>query len=295
MMAPNSEVLHDEILLDRIGNNRQCDVVIRGEYAGWPILGIIECKDHSRKKGPDEIEAFAKKTEHLRANFRLFFSRKGFTQQALRLAEHENIGCLSLLPDDPDQAGFSIGQMFYGVVDLWRNTSLQIHFAPETIHNTPFKFDSESVLWQGKPVFNWFLRELFTTHKDAEPSEPGKAFVLTVKFDQPTDFEIDGKSFRLTAISCISQRSKTYKKKWVSWSGDAFYDWHKKRFTVPPKGLIVGSSIESDVREWDDYEGELPDMSNENNPGFLNVIVHYKQAWDSSLNQNTPDLSSFIL
>ncbi|MCK4488379.1 MAG: hypothetical protein KAU38_16665 [Desulfobacterales bacterium] len=65
MMDKNSTVTHNELLKDRVGNKRQYDVVIRGQFGGRRVLGIIECKDHSRKKGPIAIEAFAKKTENL--------------------------------------------------------------------------------------------------------------------------------------------------------------------------------------------------------------------------------------
>src|SRR5262249_34320104 len=88
MMDPNSTVTHNESLVDRVGNKRQYDVIIRGQFGGRPVLGIIECKDHSRKKGPDAVEAFAKKTENLRANLRIMVSKKGFTEQALKLAQH---------------------------------------------------------------------------------------------------------------------------------------------------------------------------------------------------------------
>src|SRR5213592_3911622 len=99
MMDSNSTVTHNEKLEDRVGNRRQYDVVVRGQFGGRPVLGVIECKDHSRKKGPEAVEAFAKKTENLGANLRLMVSKKGFTEQALKLAKHENIGCLSLLPE----------------------------------------------------------------------------------------------------------------------------------------------------------------------------------------------------
>ena len=74
MMDPNSIVTHNEMLEDRVGNKRQYDVVIRGHFGGRPVLGIVECKDHNRKKGPDAVEAFAKKTDNLGANLRIMVS-----------------------------------------------------------------------------------------------------------------------------------------------------------------------------------------------------------------------------
>ena len=154
MMDTNSVVTHNENLVDRVGNTRQFDVVIRGQFGGRPVLGVIECKDHSRKKGPDTIEAFAKKSENLGANLRLIVSKKGFTEQALNLAKHEHIGCLSLLPQDPKQLGFSIGNMFYGVIKTWEDLKMELHFA---VSPCPFKtFDIDTVKWKDKAVITGF-------------------------------------------------------------------------------------------------------------------------------------------
>jgi Restriction endonuclease len=291
MMDPGSEVSHNERIVDRVGNLRQYDVVIRGKFGGRSVLGVVECKDHSRKKGPSTIEAFAKKTENLGANLRLIVSRKGFTKQALNLAKHENVGCLSLLPDNPEQVGFSIGDMWYGIIDLWINLRLRVHFATDNSPSILPTFNASTVKWEGKPVINWFMRELYTTYKDEKYTECGKAFTLTLEFDKPRNIEIEGGQYLLSAISCQAEKVQIKKKKWVFWSGDAFYDWHTKQFTIPPKGTIVGSAVESDLREWDDYDGELPDLSENQDPGFLKAIMYNKQKWDESKNIDTPDLS----
>jgi hypothetical protein len=60
MIDPASLVTHNEILIDRFGNKRQFDVVVRGRFGGAPMLGLIECKNHKVKIGPTVIEAFAK-------------------------------------------------------------------------------------------------------------------------------------------------------------------------------------------------------------------------------------------
>jgi len=82
----------------------------------------------------------------------MIVSKKGFTKQALKLAKHENIGCLSLLPEDSAQVGFSIGDMWYGVIRMWTNMRLVIHFA---VTPAPMAtFDASTVKWSGKPVIN---------------------------------------------------------------------------------------------------------------------------------------------
>ena len=86
LMDPNSQVTHNEWLMDRLGNSRQYDVVIRGEFAGQPILGVVECKDHGDRIGPDYVESFATKARNLGVNLAMMVSKRGFTDQALNVA-----------------------------------------------------------------------------------------------------------------------------------------------------------------------------------------------------------------
>ena len=287
MMDTNSSVTHNEWLKDRVGNRRQYDVVIRGQFGGRLVLGVVECKDHSRKKGPDAIEAFAKKTDNLGANLRLMVSRKGFTKQALRLAKHENIGCLSLLPEDPGQVGFSIGHMWYGVLRLWTNIRLMIRFSAATVPIATF--DSKTVKWNGKPVSNWFLRELFTTY--TEESEEGE-LTLKLDFKKQRNIEIEGREYSVIGIACIATRVYKKKRKWVHWSGDAFFDWHTGQLMIPRKGVLVGSAIETDLSEWPDFDGNIPEIWSNSEPSFLRGFLCNDQKWDNSKDDEVPDLES---
>jgi hypothetical protein len=280
MMDPQSTVTHNEKLVDRVGNERQYDVVIRGHFGGRPVLGVIECKDHSRKKGPDAVEAFAKKTENLGANLRLMVSKRGFTEQALALAKHEHIGCLSLLPADPKQTGFSIGDMWYGVISKWTDIRLIVFSVNDA--EAPAEFVSGAVKWQGIPVINWFLKELFTTDRD-KTKEGG--ICIRFRFDEIRNLEIDGKEYAVTGVACIANGMYAKKKKWVKWTGDAFYDWHAGAMHIPPKGEIIGSAVESDISAWDDYDGEIPAHPE----GFLMAVVYKTQTWDNTL--PIPDLT----
>jgi hypothetical protein len=290
MMDPNSTVSHNERLEDRIGNTRQYDVVIRGRFGGRPVLGVIECKDHNRKKGPTAVEAFAKKTENLGANLRLMVSKKGFTKQALDLAKHEHIGCLSLLPADPKQAGFSIGDMWYGVIRLWTNIGLVIHFAVSPAPIATFR--NETVKWGGKQVINWFSKELLTTH-GGETREGD--YRLELKFKEPRNIEVEGKEYPVIGIDCRVTRICRTKKKWVSWSGDAFYDWHSQQLTMPANGTVVGSPVEADIATWPDYDGDIPDLRQGGAPRFVQAILHATEAWDNNGDSEVPDLGGLYL
>ena len=287
MLDHDSTVTHNEVLTDRIGNRRQCDVVIRGQFGGRPILGIVECKDHSRRKGPDAVEAFSKKAENLGANLKIMVSTRGFTEQALRLAKSEGIACLSPLPSDPEKVGFSIGDTWYGVIKQWKVMRLTLHFAMPTAPISDF--DIGSVKFDGKAVINWFVRELFTKYKD-ESSEG--EHTLTVNFDQPQSIQIGDSTWPVAAISCVADRVLRKKKKWVSWSGDALLDWHTGTFQIPPGGVIVGSTIESDISTWSDYDGEIPTLGEQSGGGFLTAILYNVSKWDERKNGEVPDLGS---
>lgn len=285
LMDPTSRVTHNEQIVDRVGNTRQYDVVIRGQFGGRPVLGIIECKDHNRKMGPDVIEAFAKKTENLGANLRLMVSKRGFTEQALRLAKHEGIGCLSLLHSGPHEAGFSIGDMWYGVIARWIDITLTVHL-PDRAPQLP-SFDANALTYQGKHVFKWFLRELFTTY--GEETTPGP-MTLSMKFDEPRILDFGGVERLVVAITCGATRIFQKKRRWVSWTGDAFYDWHTSQLSVPNKASLVSSVIDSNLDTWPDYDGELPAGGAPG--GIITATLMSSQKWPESDNDDVPDLSA---
>lgn len=288
MLDPASTVTHNEWLTDRIGNRRQFDVVIRGKFGGRDVIGIVECKDHSRRKGPDAIEAFAKKCENLGANLRIVVSRKGFTPQALAVAKHEGVGCLSLLPEATDDVGFAVGDYWFGIVKTW--TNLRIGFNPLP-HPTYLEgVAGSSIQMDGKEVQRWFYRELVTKHQDQVLNQD---YTLTVKFDPPKELQCSGESLLVNEVFCIAKREIVKKRKWVSWSGDALYDWNQCAFTVPDQGVLRGSAVETDLTLWSDYDGPLPSEKSEEKPAnFIAVTIIKQQRWDESEDKNVPQLTN---
>jgi hypothetical protein len=284
LMDPGSRVTHNEILEDRTGNKRQYDVVIRATFGGQAMLGIIECRDHKEKIGPDGIEAFAKNMENLGANLRMILSRKGFTKQALRLAAHEHITCLSLLPHDPTQTGLSIGHFWYGTARFWTDARLAIHFAgkaPPTI-DVPF----DSIAYGGLPVANWFLREFITVH--SQDKEPGE-YCLRLPFANPIDVEIGGTKHTVIAFACYATWVQSNKRTWACWYGDAFYDWHRESINIPAHTDLIGGGVPSDIMLWEDYEGPIPPPEVQRSPRAANFILNTYQRWHD--NFPAPDLA----
>ncbi|MCW3099041.1 MAG: restriction endonuclease family protein [Chthonomonadaceae bacterium] len=286
MLDTDSVVSHNEQIIDRVGNKRQFDVVIRGRFGGRSVLGVIECKDHSRKKGPDAVEAFAKKTENVGANLRIMVSRKGFTDQALKLAKHENIGCLSLLPDDPKQAGFRIGQYWYGVIRSWKIEQMRLDFVVPPPPSLA-AFDFNSVKYREKPAVNWFLKELYTTYV-AETMEGGH--IINRVFDPPRSFEVGGSTHTLAGIGCFAIRTFKKKRMWIDWSGDALYDWHTGQFDLPANGSLLSSAFNTDLSTWPDYSGEIPDPEPITDRLFTVVVSRLEDEWDDNFDNDVPDL-----
>jgi Restriction endonuclease len=268
LMGPDASAEHNQKIKDRLGHERQVDVLIRGKFGGWPTIGVIECKDQSRKKGLNDIEAFAKKTEHLGVGLRLMVAKKGFTKTALKLAKHEHIHCLSLLQHDSHTFGIEIGEWFYGVISKWVDYRLTVTFA-DPAQKTEL-FAANEVLWQGKPVFNWFWREFVTTYRDR--TRDGD-IIINVSFDQVTNLEIHGQHYPVNALSCSAKGVFMKKRKWVTYSGQAFFDWHTGKVTIPPGVKVDTRPITEDLFLWDDYDGEIPAIKDVTDTRLLRAVM----------------------
>jgi hypothetical protein len=253
MMDPDSVVKHNDYLQDKAANRRQFDVTIRGHLGGRELLGVIECKDHSRKKGVQEIEAFSKKASLVNANFMVMVSKKGFTKDGMRLAELEGVGTLTLLPDDPADAGFYIGIPWYGRLYRWEDPRLLLTFVDK---KTNLKgFPSDKVFFDGRPVLDWFLRELSTTYEKV--TTVGDV-ALRAEFKPPRKFKVVDTEHEVEAIACVARRMLHKKQRWMRLTGDAFFDWRTRTLEIPAKGQITVHDIPRSVAEWEDYDGEIP-------------------------------------
>jgi hypothetical protein len=257
MLDPNSEVTHNEVLHDRLGNKRQFDVIIRGTFGGHPVLGAVECKDHNRKKNPDVVEAFAKKCENLGAHLKIIVSRLGFTKQALKLARHENILCLSLLPADYGQTGLKLTVTSHAQIWEWIDIKLALEDAD--IPADLGEYTAHDVILGDQPVLNLFLKELATTHVKEKTLGVLKR---VIEFATPVDLEINGKRFKTQQVRFRATRACGHKRKELQLFGDGVYDWQNDKWTFLKGGQVFGSEWKGDYSDWEDYDGTiLPDSS----------------------------------
>jgi hypothetical protein len=284
LMGPGATALHDQRVVDRLGHERQVDVLIQGKFGGWPMTGVIECRDHSRKKDVTEIEAFAKKTEHLGAGLRLMVSKKGFTKKAIRLGKHEHIGCLTLLPDASHQFGFEIGEWWYGIISKWISLPLTVHFTDPNRMTNSFVYNE--VIFDGKPVWNWFWKQFVTRLRDR--TRLGHC-VLNCPFDHPTELQIGGESYLVSGLSCAATGVFVKKRKWVTYTGQAFFDWHSGKVTIPPGATVETTPFAVDeIAKWEDYRGEIPRLEDTTDRKLCRTVALWTQSFDARM--PVPDL-----
>jgi hypothetical protein len=268
MIDPNSHVTHDELLTDRLGNKRQFDVVIRGTFAGHSVLGVVECKDHNRKNGPGAVEAFAKKCENLGANVKIMVSRLGFTSQALTVAKHEKVICLSLLPGDYGQTGLTLTMTAYAQIWEWADILFGLDDADTSTQLG--EYTADDVLLNGRPVLDLFLRELGTTYAKHKTAGPLKK---VLDFDHPVVLDIRGQRVSTQRVRFRATRICRHKTKQLRLFGDAAFDWHTDKWTFPKGGQVFGSEWKGDYSDWDDYDGTIPAANSEL---FRSLIVVYR-------------------
>src|SRR5262249_45603829 len=97
-------------------------------------------------------------------------------------------------------------------------------------------------------------------------------------FNQIRPFEIDGTIQELAGVSFTATRLFQNKRTWMSWSGDAFYDWHTNSFTVPANGTITSGYIDTKLVTWDDFDEEIPDTVR-----FRRIEGRGEQVWNYSV------------
>lgn len=251
LLDPWSVVTHNEWITDRLDIRRQFDVVVRGTAMGRDYLGVIECKDWSDKAGTPEVEAFAAKAKSVNANIVLMVSYKGFSAPGLRLAQFEGVGTLSLLPEDPVDAGFSVGFDAYALRYEWGDLDVTIGGPRGQKVSKPT--DLHTLTLEGKPVLNWFMNELAKRHSDART-----AVHLEVKFNQPITLQGDNGTQQVTRIAVVASRVCKAKHGMVQTTGDAMYDWQSGQAVWPIGGALKGQISDEMIAAWEDYTGVIP-------------------------------------
>jgi len=262
---PNADVIHNENIVDRLGQRRQFDVVIRGKFAGQDILGVIECKDLRKKVGTPEIDAFVTKSGDINANFKIVVSRRGFTKPAIEKARHYGIQTLSLLPNDKVNYGFRVGNFWHANIFYWKQLSLKLIFVEQPGH--PINIDIHNVKIRDKKVLDWFTNYLLANHADED--KLGWVVGVGIEFETVQNIKVNyEEEFVCRGIEFYAERSLVKKQKFVGINGVGFFDWQQSRATLPAQKNIRTDSVQTNFMDWEDRKkDEL------NNSGFLDIKI----------------------
>ena len=282
LISPNDDVQHDVKLPDIRGRLLQFDVVIRGEWAGRKVLGVIECRDKKRPVDRSQIDGFITKSRAVCANISVMVSRAGFSKDAISLAKDHDIGTLSLLPDGSSDVGFAVGFQSYAGVYGWDSVDMTLYFKDNL--GSSGIIESDSVLYEGRRVFDWFKNKLVNEHRNS--TQIGLT-TYVLEFDVPRCMQVNGCIRTVAGIKFDALRKMHVKTKFIRISGQAFYDWQSKSWSLPSGAFIATSMIRSDLSDWSDFEGEMPPQPED---GFSMYLKVFRKDFDPV--SDVPDLES---
>ncbi|MGA4073544.1 restriction endonuclease [Ralstonia nicotianae] len=269
---PQATVTHSEFLIDRLGQRRQFDVVVRGTFAGQQMLGIIECKDLGGKVGTPEVDAFVTKAQDINANFKVLVSRRGFTKPALAKCAHYGVQALSLINNDPANRNFFIGTRWEADVIRWGQVAVTLHFVDESVQSV--HFDAAEITIAGKKVIDWFMNYLL----DSMDEVTGFGWVvnIAVVFSEPQTVAVRaGEEYQCSAISFAAERVCQQLERYVGISGTGFYSWLEQKATFPPGTQILMDAVPMDFAQWQPRGSQQRPTT-----GFLEVKMEVHSMFD---------------
>lgn len=269
---PQATVTHNEFLIDRLGQRRQFDVVVRGSFAGQRMLGIIECKDLGDKVGTPDVDAFVTKAQDINANFKVLVSRRGFTKPALTKCAHYGVQALSLVDNDPANNAFFIGTRWEADVIRWARLGLTLHYVNEP--SQPVHFDAGEITISGKKVIDWFKNYLLDNTADVT----GFGWVVSFRgtFNEPQSVMVrQGEEYLCSAISFMAERVCDQLERYVGISGTGFYNWLENQATFPPNTQIRTDGVPMDFTLWQPRSVQQPQPT-----GFLEVKLEAYSSFE---------------
>src|SRR5207244_2129525 len=78
------------------------------------------------------------------------------------------------------------------------------------------------------------------------------------------------------------------KRKWVTYSGQAFFDWHTGKVTIPPGVKVDTRPVGEDLFLWDDFAGEIPAIEDLTDRRLASAVMILTQVMPADL--PIPDL-----
>jgi hypothetical protein len=90
-LAPDARVCRNETVVGKSGALNQLDVTLRSPVGQYEFFCVFECKDWNSRVDIDTVRAFQTKVDDVQAMQGVMVSAQGFTREAHKLAEAQNI------------------------------------------------------------------------------------------------------------------------------------------------------------------------------------------------------------
>jgi hypothetical protein len=211
------------------------------------MLGVIECKDLSRRVGTPEIDAFHTKAQDINANFKVIASKRGFSDPAIHKAQHYGIRLVSLLDPEVFNQSFAFGDWWTARVYRWNRITIEAH--PADNPRSTIDVAPEKLLVAEGRVLDWFSNYLLKEEKVSQGV--GWVVGLQLEFLPPIRVSVEGNgSYICKALTFRAERICTEYEKFVPLSAEAFIDWHSKTTTIPANTKVSMRAVPADFREW---------------------------------------------
>jgi len=254
LIDPNSQVTHDEKIIDKYGHPRQFDVVIRGNLGGRKLLGVIECKDWKSKVDLPVVDAFITKMRDINANFGLIFSNSGFTERAIEKCAKNDIGVKSLLQNDALETKVKIMYHVYLKCYDWRDFTVQMFGSGPAILNPDTTINDMYI--SGQNLLEWFQHHLDSMNLSELEFEG--AYEKEVSFKNPQVIQALGHSVIVHKLIFGGTRFIQMKHTDVDIKGNGIYDWTENKMSFP-ENWTIEMKVPDDPNKWEDYDGPIRD------------------------------------
>lgn len=164
--ARDATVKLNDRVIGRSGRRRQLDVTLRYKIGNIPNFVVFECRHYKRPVDIDQVEAFAKKLEDVRALRGVMISSKGFDAGAEAIAARNNILLKKYREADETDWNKLMGESWGTLITMEYeiNRVAVVLSDKQRIEDVPHNmvlFNGEGGYYEVKDGAEWTVRSLF--------------------------------------------------------------------------------------------------------------------------------------
>lgn len=260
LFGEESKISQNENIEDIYGIKREFDIVIRAKVNNYDILGLVECKDYNRKVSVQIVEAFAKKCESVNANFKVIFSKKGFSNNAVKIAEKYGVKAHSLVDNEKPDLSIKVFWLLYGRIMKYRFITGNIDTAKDINNSEALPFNE--IFFRKRSLFELVCENLTKHYAGSHEIKPGK-YQVSVEVEENNRRYVTIKNRRHLLKKCnytIEVECDLRKKK-LPLEVKGIFDWHIKKMHLPPveNNMVTAPFRFDDVQEWEKCDKIIKD------------------------------------